>query len=151
MIAGAGDMPVDLAARMAAEGKPYFIIRIADLADPRLEAHPGVTLGIGQFGRTTRYLRERSVDRLFFSGKVARPRWSRFSLDWAGFLGVLRLMRGAWFGDDTLQRAIVKEFERGGVRVVGPAELWPDLLMPAGLLAGHMPDEGDWRDIRLAA
>lgn len=151
MIAGSGDLPVDLAARLAADGKPYFIVRIAGLADPRLHAHPGVTLPIGRYGETVRRMRDAGVDRMFFSGKVARPPWNGFGMDWKGFAAVARLMAGAWYGDDSLQRGIAKEFESQGFAVIGPADVWPDLMMPSGVVAGRPPSEADWIDIQLAA
>lgn len=151
MIAGAGDLPVDLATRMAADGKPYFILRITGLADTQLDAHPGVTLPIGSFGAFTRRMRSEGVDRMFFAGKVARPRWNRFGIDWMGLKALARLLLRAWWGDDALQRAVASQFERQGFHVVSPAEVWPDLLMPAGLVAGRFLSDADWSDIRIAA
>ena len=151
IIAGAGDLPVDLAERCAAERRPCFVLRLKGLAAPALDAHPGVTLPLGRLGEAIRRLKAAGCDRLMFVGKVMRPRLRDLSLDWRGFTGLLSLLAGAWRHDDRLHRAISRLFERDGIAVVGPAEIWPDLLVEAGTLSARAPDERAWADIRLAA
>jgi len=108
IIAGAGGLPVDLAGRCAAEGRAFFTIRLKGLADPALDAHPGVTLPIGRLGQAIRRLKGTGCDRLMFVGKVMRPRLRDLSLDWRGFTGLLSLLAGAWRHDDKLHRAICR-------------------------------------------
>ena len=151
MIAGAGDMPVDLAERCAAEGAPYFIVRLQGLHDQRLNAHPGVTLPLGRLGAAMDALKSARCDRLLFSGKVMRPRGLYgLSLDWRGVKGLVSLLLGNWSKDDRLHRQISRLFERDGLRVVGPAEVWPDLLARQGSLSARIPSPDDWTAIRLA-
>lgn len=150
MIAGAGDLPVDLAERCAADGRPYVVLRLKGIAGPELARHPGAEVPLGRLGFALDVLRRAGCDRLIFVGKVMRPRWRDLSLDWTGFVGLMRVLTG-WRHDDRLHRAISALFERRGIRVVGPAEIWPDLLAPVGVLSRRAPDEADWADIRAAA
>ena len=138
MIAGAGDLPVDLAERCAEEGRRYVVLRLKGIADDRLARHPGVEVGLGRLGTALRELRRADCDRLIFVGKVIRPRWRDLSLDWTGVGGLLRILAG-WRHDDRLHRGISGLFERRGIEVVGPADVWPDLLAPAGLLTATGP------------
>jgi DUF1009 family protein len=151
MIAGAGDLPVDLAERCAAEAAPYFIVRLKGLHDGRLDAHPGVTLPLGRLGAAIDAFRSAGCDRLLFSGKVMRPTGlGGLSLDWRGLKGIVSLLLGNWSKDDRLHRQISRLFERDGLRVVGPAEVWPDLLAKEGVLTLRQPSPADWDAIRLA-
>jgi len=147
MIAGAGDLPVDLAERCAAEGRHYCILRLAGISEPALAHHPGAEVPLGRLGSALRILKAAGCDRLLFVGKVIRPRWRDLSLDWVGFVGLLRVL-GGWAHDDRLHRGISGLFERQGIKVVGPADIWPDILAPSGLLTAKAPDAGDLQDIK---
>lgn len=150
MLAGGGDLPVDLAERLAAEGRPYFVIRFAGFADPRLDAHPGETIPIARFGAIVRSLKAAGVDRIFTIGKVARPRLTPSQIDWPGVKAIASMMLGAWWGDDSVQRAAARIYLDQGFQPASVAALWPDLLMPAGQVTAAVPDEAAWRDIRAA-
>lgn len=150
MIAGSGDLPVDLAERCANSGEPYLILRLKGIAAPALAAHPGIEIAIGRLGAALAALKQAECDRLLFVGKVLRPRWRDLSLDWTGFRGLLRLLTG-WGHDDRLHRAISGLFEEQGIRVVGPADVWPDLLAPVGLLTARAPTPDDETDIAVAS
>ncbi len=149
IIAGSGDLPIDLAERCAAEGRAYCVLRLKGIAGTALDAHPGGEVPLGRLGAALRILKGAGCDRLLFVGKVIRPRWHELSLDWTGFIGLLRVLTG-WRHDDRLHRAISGLFEREGIRVVGPADVWPDLLAPIGLLTVAAPDEQAWVDIEAA-
>lgn len=150
MIAGSGDLPVDLAERCAAEGRTYAVLRLKGIAGDALEGHPGAEIALGRLGEALRVLKAAGCDRLMFVGKVVRPRWRDLSLDWTGFKGLVRVLTG-WRHDDRLHRAISGLFERQGISVVGPADVWPDLLAPLGTLTAKAPDVSDLADLRAAA
>ncbi len=150
MIAGSGDLPVDLADRCAAEGRRYAVLRLKGIAGPELAGHPGADVPLGRLGLALQVLQRNGCDRLLFVGKVVRPRWHDLSLDWTGFVGLMRVLTG-WRHDDRLHRAISGLFERRGIKVVGPAEVWPDLLAPVGVLTARAPADVDWVDIKAAA
>lgn len=149
MIAGSGDLPVDLAERCAASGSPYLVLRLKGTASPALASHPGADIGIGRLGAAMRALKGAGCDRLIFVGKVVRPRWRDLSLDWTGLKGLLRVLAG-WRHDDRLHRAISQLFEREGIRVVGPADVWPDLVAPIGVLTARAPSGVELAELRAA-
>ncbi|MFT3808787.1 MAG: UDP-2,3-diacylglucosamine diphosphatase LpxI [Micropepsaceae bacterium] len=150
MIAGSGDLPVDLAERCARDGMQYSVLRLRGITSPALEAHPGAEVALGKLGAALALLKRAGCDRLLFVGKVLRPRWRDISLDWTGFRGLLRVLMG-WRHDDRLHRAISRLFEEQGIKVVGPADVWPDLLAPIGALTVRLPTGGDERTIAVAA
>jgi len=150
MIAGSGDLPVDLAGRCASEGRQYCVLRLRGIADPGLAAHPGEEVALGRLGQAIRVLKEAGCGQLLFVGKVIRPRLGDLSLDWTGVKGLMRVLTG-WRHDDRLHRAISALFEREGIHVVGPADIWPDLLAPVGVLTTKSPTDKDLADIRSAS
>ena len=46
LIAGGGALPLSVAARCEAEGRPVFVVRLAGFADPHLARYPGVDAGM---------------------------------------------------------------------------------------------------------
>jgi DUF1009 family protein len=151
IIAGSGDFPVILAQRCAAEGRPYFVIRLKGIADPALDAHPGAAVPLVKLGETIRRLKAAGCDRVLFCGKVIRPPWYRIRLDWRGLTAVSSVIFHTWWHDDRLHRAITQYFANTGLPIVGPADVWPDLLIGAGVHTARAPSESDWIDIRAAA
>lgn len=150
ILAGTGDLPVELAERAAAQGLSYCVLRLGGLTDPRLLDHPGAEVALGRVGQALDILSRAGCDRVLFSGKVMRPRFRDLKLDWRGAVSLAQVI-GAWARDDDLHRAISRLFEKRGLVVVGPTEIWPDLLAPSGLLSRKTPDDLDWADIRAAA
>ena len=61
---------------------------------------------------------------------------------------IARLFRG---GDDGLLKGVARIFEREGFRIVGIADFAPELLRPAGRIAGPTPDGEAEADIAFGA
>ena len=52
LIAGGGDLPLAIAARCEAEGRPLFVVRLSGFADPHLVRYPGLECGIAEIGKS---------------------------------------------------------------------------------------------------
>ncbi|MDX2233784.1 MAG: UDP-2,3-diacylglucosamine diphosphatase LpxI [Hyphomonadaceae bacterium] len=151
IVAGAGDLPVRLAAQCAATGRPYFVARIAGMADPALDAHPGATFGLGEMGARFKALKDGGCDAVTFAGLVRRPDFKTLRLDARATLMLPKVLAAARRGDDALMRAILEEFEREGFTVVGPETVLGDLLAPKGVLGAIAPDDAARADVVKAA
>lgn len=151
VIAGGGELPVVLAEHLAATQRPYFIARIAGMADPTLDAHPGATHGLGQMGARMDAIREAGCDALVLLGQVQRPDLKTLQLDDVA-LGMLPAILAAMpQGDDALLRAVLSEHEKAGFRVVGADQVMHDLLAPAGAWGVIAPNDRHRSDITKAA
>lgn len=151
VIAGGGELPVVLAEHLAATQRPYFIARIAGMADPTLDAHPGATHGLGQMGARMDAIREAGCDALVLLGQVQRPDLKTLQLDDVA-LGMLPAILAAMpQGDDALLRAVLSEHEKAGFRVVGADQVMHDLLAPAGAWGVIAPNDRLRCDITKAA
>ncbi len=150
IIAGAGRLPVDLAERCRDEARPYHVIRLAGIASPELDAHPGTSVALGQLGRALQALKGAGCTRILFIGKVMRPPLHALKLDWAGFTGLMSVLFSGWQHDDRLHRGISRLFEKRGIHVVGPAEVWPDMLVGEEVLTKRQPTDAESSDITLA-
>ncbi|HRO04787.1 MAG TPA: UDP-2,3-diacylglucosamine diphosphatase LpxI [Terricaulis sp.] len=144
IIAGGGE-------HCAASGRPYFVARISPFADPALEAHPGVTMGLGAMGARMEALRNAGCDAVVIIGQVPRVDPATLELDAAAIAmlpAVLQALRG---GDDGLLRAVLSEHEKAGFAVMGADEAMADLLAQPGAWGAHAPSDANQREIARAA
>ena len=151
IIAGSGDLPVEVAHRAQARGSRLYVIQLKGFEEPRLDAFPGETIGIGQLGRQVERLRAAGVERVVFAGKVQRPDWKSLKLDFRGARLLPRVMSAAKQGDDALMRVLVDFYEGEGFEVVGADDVASELVEAAGTLTDKQPATGDLQDIRRAA
>jgi hypothetical protein len=148
LIAAGGVMPFAVADSLAGRGVTPVLFAIRGACDERQVArfrHHWIS--VGQLGRAARLCRSEGCRDLLFIGSMVRPALSEIRLDW----GTLRALGQIWAsfrgGDDHLLSGIGRILEGQGFRMVGIKDVAPDLLMPAGALAGTKPDEGAEADI----
>lgn len=149
VIAGAGELPVVLAEHCAASQRPYYIARIASVADPALDTHPGGTFNLGAVGARMVAMREAGCDAVVLLGHVARPDYRTLELDDAARAMLPKLLAAQ--GDDALLRTLLEEHEHAGFRVVGADEVMAELLAPAGAWGAVAPNGDHMADIAKAA
>lgn len=151
VIAGGGDLPVALAEHLASTRQEYFIARIAPYAALALEAHPGVSLGLGAMGARMAAMREAGVDAVVLIGQVPRPDLANLQLDQGGLAMLPRIIAALPQGDDALLRAVLAEHERAGFKVVGAEEAMAALRASPGAWGAHAPDAAQRKDMLDAA
>jgi DUF1009 family protein len=152
LIAGAGDLPVKLAAHLGMSGKPVFVVALSGFASPALLArHPGAEAALGEIGKAIRLLGEAGCREIVFAGAVTKPNMASLKLDMQGVSLLPQLAAAAAKGDDALLRVVLGAFEKAGFSVIGADDVLADLLAPAGAIGGRTPSAADWIDIRAAA
>lgn len=134
ILAAGGNLPLDIAASVAASGRPVHIVALAGFADAGVERWPHDWVSLGQIDRLLGSFRKAGCRELVIAGALQRPNLLKLKFD----LGVLRqlptirkLTRG---GDDGALRRVVRFFEGENFQVRGVADVAPHLLAPAGLL-----------------
>jgi DUF1009 family protein len=151
VIAGGGELPVVLAEHLASTQRPYFIARISPMADGALEAHPGMSHGLGQMGARMDAMREAGCDAVVLIGQVPRPDLKTLQFDDVALAMLPALLAAMPLGDDALLRALLEQHEKAGFRVVGADQVMHDLLAPPGNWGIVSPNADHLQDIAKAA
>lgn len=147
IVAGGGDYPAVLIEACRAEGRRFFVLALEGQADhPEIERAPHAWVRLGAAAEAERILKAEGVEEVIFAGHVRRPSLREIRPDARAARVLLKATMKA-MGDDGLLGTIVKEFEKSGMRVVGPHEVTDDLLAPEGDLGRHGPDADARRDI----
>ncbi len=148
ILAGGGRFPVLVAEGARARGRAVTIAAIRGEADPAIEAFPHRWIGRGQLGTLIALMKRAGARDLVIVGGIRQRRLPHLSeLDIGGIFEVIRQWRILRHGDDGLLRKIARLLERRGIRVVGAAEVVPELLMPVGALGARQPSEAERADI----
>lgn len=140
LLACGGGVPVEIAALLRASDRPYHVVAIAGVADPSLGEHPSTWVGLGELGGMLSALSDNGCEDLLVIGALTRPDLTKLGFDLGAFRharAIYSLTRG---GDDSMLRRIVRFFEGQGFRVIGPADVAPEMIAPSGRIAG--PDAG---------
>lgn len=147
IVAGSGALPRILADRCRAESRPYHVYGVEGFAGDWTEGHPGRRLSVWSLAELMESLRESGCGDVCLAGAVRRP---SFAARPAEASGLSRLERAFREGDDSLLRAVSSVIEETGFRLVGVHDVMPDLLAPAGCIAGSDPTPGLQADVARA-
>jgi len=150
LIAGGGDLPLQIARHCVETGRPLFVVRLRGFADPTMDAFPGEVVGLAEVGRCIRVLKQAGCESVCLAGNVARPDFAALKPDLRGMAMLPRLVLEARKGDDALLRAVLDEFRKEGFAIEGAHEARSDLVLGAGVLGRHAPDHRHRADIQRA-
>lgn len=149
IICGGGDLPNKIIEMCRKCNRPYFALAIKDNANESFFSPdiPHKWIRIGQAGTGFNTFKEEGVKEIVLIGTIKRPSLSDLipDLRTAAFFAKLGTKS---LGDDGILRALVKEIESEGMKVVGIQEVVPNLLAPYGLLTKAKPSKEDEEDIR---
>ncbi len=139
LIAGGGALPLALAAKCAAAGRPVFVLRLTGFAGPDLDAYDGAPCGIAEVGRAFRLLRGAGCQAVCFAGAVSRPDFTALKPDLKGLTLLPAAIAAARHGDDALLRVILGAFEAEGFALEGAEEVDAGLTLGPGALGRLSP------------
>jgi DUF1009 family protein len=149
LIAGGGTFPFLVADRAREQGRSVVAIGYANNTDPALGDHVDEfhQLKLGQLGKAISLFRKAGVDEVVMAGPINKAGALSMRPDLRAAKLVLGLKRR---GDDSLLRAIMREFAAEDMPVIPPQRIVPELLTPPGLLSARKPTKREWADIRYA-
>ena len=150
LIAGGGALPISVAARCEAEGRPVFVVRLTGFADPHLARYPGIEAGLAEIGKVLSALKKAGCGSVTFAGTVSRPDFKTLKPDFKGATLLPGIIAAATRGDDALLRKILSVFENEGYVIQGADDILGGETLPAGSLGAVMPTQAQLSDLRKA-
>lgn len=149
IIAGGGTLPCQLVEHCKKIGRQFFVLAVEGNALPSLTENdiPHLWIRMGQAGSGLKRLKEENVQELIMIGTIRRPSFKDLIPDLRTTAFFAKVGSKA-LGDDGLLRAVIKEIEGDGIKVVGIQEVMPELLSPSGLLTKKKPSKQDLIDIK---
>ena len=151
ILAGLGDLPVQVAQAATARGQGVYILRLKGFVEPKLADYAGEIVGIAEIGKIFKALRKAGCEDVCFAGIIKRPDFAALKPDLKGVSLLPKVLNAARKGDDALLRTLVETFESEGFRVIGADEAAGNLRANAGLIAGPDAVAAHMDDLRKAA
>jgi hypothetical protein len=153
-LAGWGRFPLLFAAAARAQGLHVSGLGIEGMFSAELPAlcDDFRTFPLARLGRAIRYFRRQQVDGIVMAGKVDKRvlfhplRLLKLWPDWRALHMWFRYARENK-SDDTLLLAVIREFERDGLRFASALDFCPELLVKHGFLTRRQPCPSQWKDI----
>jgi hypothetical protein len=151
IIAGAGSVPLHVAATALSTGRKVVILGIEGEADGRIADYPHAWFNWGQLGRLEKLLAEHGTREVVLIGGIkSRPDFKTFKLDFGTVRVLPEILSVITNGDNTLLTGVIKMFEARGYSIVGAHEIAADLVAKPGLVAGRKPRSRDLDDVGIA-
>lgn len=148
ILAGGGGLPREIAHSAAARGIPVSIVAIDGEADADFGSHAVTVVNWGQIGAMIRALKAARVTDLVIVGRVHRPELKGLKPDLGLFRYLPKIIRiVAAGGDDSVLRRVVRFFEQQNLKVIGPGEAAPELVIRAGPMGSVTSTRDDQADI----
>jgi DUF1009 family protein len=140
VLAGRGEYPLRVASAAVAQGASVYVAVLSDAGNPAdYAAYDAKEYRLGQLGRFLDEIRRREINEIVMVGALPRPSFGALAPELSTLKYLPHFARAFQGGDDHLLRGVVTFFEGQGLRVLGPAELAPDLVAPVGTLGRHKP------------
>lgn len=154
LLAGAGRFPITFARAARTQGFRVHTYGVDGMASEELrDFSDSMRFGpLAQLGRSIRYFRRHNVEHVVMAGKIEKTvlfdPWRIIKLlpDWR--------TTQMWFSlatknkkDDTLLLAVIREFEKDGIRFGSALDYCPEILVSHGFLTQRKPTAAQWKDI----
>ncbi|GJD51699.1 UDP-2,3-diacylglucosamine pyrophosphatase LpxI [Methylobacterium crusticola] len=141
IVAGAGRLPLLVAAALERAGRPCRILALRGFADPATRRRADATVDLLDVQGALARLEGWAPAGVTLAGAVARPSPAALLNTLAAFRNREALRALASGGDDRLLRGVLALLEEHGLTVLGVHDLAPGLMAPPGLFGRHAPDE----------
>ncbi|WP_025898996.1 LpxI family protein [Sneathiella glossodoripedis] len=148
LIAGRGNLPVELVARFDQTGQPFRLLLVEGEASPNdFSAYDHDVVPITKIGQFLRLLKKHECTHVMMAGPVNRPNFKNIFPDKDGFRLLRKIGTSFSKGDDGLLRAITEFVEKEGFKIVGAHEFDTALTSQLGTLGKVEPTEEQREDI----
>ncbi|MGB7433545.1 MAG: UDP-2,3-diacylglucosamine diphosphatase LpxI [Ahrensia sp.] len=152
VVAGSGQIPVDLCARLAAEGHVPIVFMLEGEANEALRHYRHFPASTARIGDIVKTAHKQGVTHMVMVGGVhRRPLLREFRPDLFTLKLLPRVLAALRMGDDGILAQIVTGLEERGLRVVGVHELMPDMVAEAGPMGRVKPSKAEADSVQLGA
>lgn len=149
ILAGSGELPILIADRMAATGRPCRILALRGFADRALMRRADAVVGLLDIKATVACLDAWRPGSVTLAGAVRRPGAAALVDAFSLLRNRDEIARVIGRGDDHVLRGVIELLEERGHRLVGVHDLAPELLAEVGTYGRVRPDAAALRGIEV--
>ncbi|MDC1383362.1 UDP-2,3-diacylglucosamine diphosphatase LpxI [Candidatus Puniceispirillum sp.] len=147
IIAGKGQLPVEVAAAASADGHNVLVLPIEGQADADFTCYHSIPIRLGAVSETRSTLAKNNICQLVMVGKVDWPSMTALRPD---FDGIKLLGKMITKGDDSVLRTLASYFAELGIETIAPDRFLPHRRMPFGVVTGKAASAEENESVSLA-
>jgi len=148
LIFGESDFPKKILKKIRNK-KKYLIIDLTSKKIFKKEKN-SYSVSIGQFGKILKILRENNCNKILFAGRVKKPNFLKFKLDFKGVIYLSSIVKKSRVGDAAILREVIKIFKKEKITTVSSLFFTPELALKKGVYTKIDADIQDKKDIKKA-
>ena len=108
------------------------------------------SIGIGQFSKIFKLLKDKKCNKVLFAGKVNKPKLSTLRLDLKGIYYMPRIIKSSKLGDAAILKEIINIFKDEKIKTISSVFFNPELTLQKGNYTKIKPNKEDKVDINKA-
>ena len=149
LIFGETHFPFEILKKIKKRNLKYLIVDLTKGRKFKKNKHSR-SVSLGQFGRIIKILKDKKCNKVLFAGKVQRPNFSRFRLDFKGIYYIPRIIKSSKLGDAAILKEIIKILKQERIRTISSLTFNPELSLKKGNYSKIKPNRKDKIDIKKA-
>ena len=135
LIAGNGNLPVELSQIIQTKGHDLQVIALKEEATPEISEFNPQWCSWGQIGKIINLLKDKNCQDVILVGGVnKRPNFSSIIGDFGTIKRIPKILTALKGSDNTVLLGVIQIFEEEGLKIVGIQEYAPELLIGSGIL-----------------
>ena len=149
LIFGDTDFPKEILKNIKKKKIEYLIIDLSKSKKFK-KYKKTYSVGIGQFGKIIKILKENNCKKVLFAGRVNKPNFSKLKLDFKGIYYIPRIIKASKIGDAAILKEIIKIFAQNKIKTENSLTFNPELSLKKGNYSKIKPNKQDQLDIKKA-
>jgi UDP-2,3-diacylglucosamine hydrolase len=141
LIAGGGQVPLDVASYLKRTSRPFVIIRLEGITDEALSQFEGIEIGLGDFATALSFLQSAQCRSVCMVGNVKRPNFDKMEGGFGDQHHLASIEKAGRQGDDSLLRQVAAVLTQFGIALEGAHEANPELVLSKGILIGSLTSD----------
>ncbi len=150
IFAGRGSLPKMLIEDCQKKGRKFQIFLLeGENYEIDYSAFNPVTIGYGEVEKFLSIIHQNQIKNLVFIGGVTKPNFSSLKVDKRGTVLLAKILANKILGDDAVLRAVIKFFEKEGLKILRIDELLDCVISTKSTLTKKHPSKENLADIAL--
>lgn len=151
IFAGRGQLPKMLIENCQKKGRKFFVFLLeGENYEIDYSAFNPLKISYGEVEKFLAAVRENNIKELVFIGGVTKPNFSSLKVDKKGAILLAKILASKILGDDAVLRAVIKFFEKEGLKIIPINQLLTDLAPKKSTLSKIQPNKEEVADIEIA-
>ncbi|MBP7710416.1 MAG: UDP-2,3-diacylglucosamine diphosphatase LpxI [Rickettsiales bacterium] len=150
IFAGRGSLPKMLISDCQKKGRKFLVFLLeGEKYEIDYSAFNPITVGYGEVEKFLAAIHQNEIKNLVFIGGVTKPNFSSLKVDKRGAGLLAKILANKILGDDAVLRAVIKFFEKEGLKILRIDELLDCVISKKSTLTKHQPTKENLEDIAL--